>query len=172
MAVTPLLAVESEQRVRSSILLRLPGFVHWPKSSDFNDTNTAYRLCIFRDRDYFNFIREYLGEKTVRGLPIEFKFTRDLEELTQCHIAYVGDVSSREIKTILSKGLLSQTIFVGSSEESAASGLHIRLYVSEKKKFDIEVNQAAFNKSKTELTVQFLKHASKVYSGDDNPGSS
>lgn len=162
-------AQETEERVRSSILSRLPGFVYWPKGSDFNTATTPYRLCIFRDRDYFTFIRTYLRDETVRGLPIDFRFTRELEELKDCHVSYVGNVSIRDIQQILVKKLVEHTIFVATSEESAAMGLHIRLFVGASKKFDIEVNQGAFEQNGSELKVNFLKHAKKVYPAS-NPG--
>ncbi|NVJ49913.1 MAG: YfiR family protein [Gammaproteobacteria bacterium] len=163
-------AQETEERVRSSILSRLPGFVYWPKESDFNLTTTPYRLCIYRDRDYYTFIRGYLRDETVRGLPIEFQFTRDLSDLKACHVAYVGKVSVREIQLIVQRKLVEHTIFVASSEQSAAMGLHIRLFVGASKKFDIEVNQAAFERSGSELKVNFLKHAKKVYPGTTASG--
>ncbi len=156
-------AVETEERIRSTILLRLPGVIYWSPTSDFNQADTQYRLCIYRDRDYFNFIKDFLRDETVKGVKIQFKFTRDLEELKGCHITYVGEISKKDVELAVEYDLIKETIFVASSEHSAEMGMHIRLFVGSEKTVDIEVNQHAFSANGSELKVGFLKHAVKVY---------
>jgi len=163
-------AVETEERIRSTILLRLPGVIYWAPNSDFNQADTQYRLCIYRDRDYFNFIKDFLRDETVKGINIQFKFTRDLQDLSDCHVTYVGEITKKDIELAVKNNLIKDTIFVASSKHSAEMGLHIRLYVGEEKTVDIEVNQVAFAANGSELKVGFLKHARKVYGADETEG--
>ncbi|WP_164503518.1 YfiR family protein [Pleionea sediminis] len=163
-------AVETEERIRSTILLRLPGVIYWSPDSDFNKAETQYRLCIYRDRDYFNFIKDFLRDETVKGIKIQFMFTRSLEDLKNCHVTYVGEISKKEIEKAIENNLLKETIFVASSKYSAEMGLHLRLFVGAEKTVDIEVNQKAFATNGSELKVGFLKHAKKVYGAGDVKG--
>jgi hypothetical protein len=156
-------ARETEERVRANILLRLPGLILWPEHAELNDPKVSYRLCIYRDREYYNFIREYLKSQTVRGRSIDVRYSRKLEDLRDCHISYVGEISRAGVSRILELDLVKDTIFVASSEYSAAMGLHLRLYVGELQTVEMEVNQQAFAHSGSEIRVALLKSAKKVY---------
>ena len=158
-------ARETEERIRSTILVRIPQLITWSESNDFNQPEISYRLCIYRDRTYFNFIRDYLGddEATVKGQPITLSFTRKLSDLANWHVSYVGDISTQGIARIVETGLLKDTIVVASSEQSAERGLHVRLFVGSAQTIDIELNQAAFMAHGSAPRVSFLKHVNKVY---------
>ena len=158
-------ARETEERIRSTILVRIPQLITWSENNDFNQPDISYRLCIYRDRTYFNFIRDYLGndEATVKGQPIELSFTRKLSDLQNCHVSYVGNISTKDINRIGEAKLLESTIVVASSEQSAERGLHVRLFVGSAQTIDIELNQAAFMAHGSAPRVSFLKHVNKVY---------
>ncbi len=164
-ALAPEEAIEEE--VRSYILARLAGQIYWSETSDLNDKNTRYRLCIYRDRDYFVAIQRYLSNRTVRGKKIQLMFTRDLEGLKGCHISYVGNITEADIAKVMAANLVKDTIFVASSPDSAALGLHIRLYLGTSGTIDIEVNQTAFAAGGNEPSVAFVKLAKKVYGSPD-----
>ncbi len=159
-------ARETEERVRSTVLLRLPGLIIWPESSDFNQPDVSYRLCVYRDREYYNFVRDYLKSQTVRGQTIDVRYSRKLEDLRQCHVSYVGEISRADVSRAVELNLIKDSIFVASSEYSAQMGLHLRLYVGEERTVDIEVNQEAFSRAGSELKVLLLKSAKKVYGRD------
>ncbi|MDX1755629.1 MAG: YfiR family protein [Marinobacter sp.] len=169
--VVPVLSAQdraSESQVRAFILLRLAGQIYWSPESDLNNRNTPYRLCIYRNREFMRQMRSFLGNQDVTGKPVELIAADNLEALGQCHVAYLGDVSEREIDRIVSAGLLERTVFVGSSRNSASAGLHIRLYLGPSDTFDIEINRSAFAAGGNEPSAAFVKLAGKVYGSMDD----
>ncbi len=156
-------ADEAEEKVRSTILIRLPGLIYWSKESELNSANPHYRLCIYRDRDYFSYIRSYLKDSTIKGNKVEYRFVRNLSDLKGCHVSYLGPIEKEEVNQIIEQDLLKYSVFVASSEFSARLGLHIRLFVGEEETIQMEVNQAAFAKGGHEPSVKFIKFAAKVY---------
>ena len=158
----------SEAQVRAFILLRLAGQIYWSPESDLNDRNTPYRLCIYKDREFTRQMRSFLGTQNVTGKPVELIAADDFESLERCHVAYLGDVSRSDIDRIVRAGMLERTVFVGSSRNSASSGLHIRLYLGPSDTFDIEINRSAFAAGGNEPSAAFVKLAGKVYGAVEN----
>lgn len=149
--------------VRAFILLRLAGQIYWSPSSGIDDQESTYRLCIYRNPDFFNEVQALLQARQLQGNRVQLIQAERLGQLAGCHIAYVGDVSQEEVNRIVLMGMLQSTVFVASSDQSAKAGLHIRLYLGESDTFDVEINRAAFALGGNEPSASFLKLAGKVY---------
>lgn len=156
--------------IRGFILLRLAGQIYWSPSSDLSQRGTPYRLCIYRNPEFYERLRELVRGHQSGTKPVQLIAANELSDLGQCHVAYVGDISPGDIDRIVSSGLLSKTVFVASSDQSAAAGLHIRLYLGESDTFDIEVNRSAFALGDNEPSASFIKLAGKVYDGVESGG--
>lgn len=171
-ASTLALGSGSADEVRAFILLRLAGQIYWSSSSGLGDPTAAYRLCIYRNPDFFNEVQALVRDRQLAEGAVELVQAQRLDQLTGCHIADVGDVSPDEVERIVSTGMLQSTVFVASSDQSARTGLHIRLYLGESNTFDVEINRAAFALGGNEPSASFLKLAGKVYDslGSDGVG--
>ncbi len=159
---------KSEVDVRSGFLARLPGVIYWPKTSDFHQPDSSYRLCVYRDRDYYLYAKEFLKSTTVAQKSIDIRFTRKLEDLKNCHVSYVGAISRVEIESLNSLDVLTKSVLVASSEFSAKLGIHVRLYIDNAGQSQLEINRDAFEASGSGVQVAVLKLAKKVYDKSPN----
>lgn len=147
-----------ELRVKAAFIYNFSKYIVWDKS-DAAYSDDVLRICVVKDRDFFDLVNETVAAKTSQGRVVEVYLLRDRTEIGKCHMAYVSD--ERSIYEWRKELLDSRVITVGEGSQFVESGgIFGFLIVDDKIRF--EVNLGAAERKGIKISSKLLSLARRV----------
>jgi hypothetical protein len=94
--------VSLELKVKAAFLFNFARFVVWPASKFVNYHSPIY-LCVVEPDPLGAVLEESVRGKIIDNRPVEVRRSAHVEDLLDCHVAYVGGDDSLKTATLLAR---------------------------------------------------------------------
>ena len=154
-----------EYQIKAAFLYNFTQFVEWPTNA-FPDATAPLTIGILGNDPFGDALADIVRGEKVNGHPLAIKHFRRTEEISACHLLFIGQSEARRVEEILG-GLKDRNILtVGESEGFAKSGGMIR-FVTEKNKIRLRINANAAKNASLTVSSKLLKLAEIVTTGKE-----
>lgn len=153
-----------EYQVKAAFLYNFAQFVDWPPS-DFESQKDPIVLCVYGKDPFGSVLDDTVRGKTIGSHSFVVRRPGNLKGLAGCYIAFVTDVSTNQLKDVLSTLDGSKVLSVGDDSHFAEQGGDIQFVIDhDHVRFLINidsVNRANFRMSSRLLALAKIIHDSK-----------
>lgn len=148
-------AAADEYQIKAAFLFNFARFAEWP-SDAFGSADEPIVIGIVGWDPFGQRLDDTIAGKTAGGHPLQVKRFRRPEDVTSCHVLFVGKLKDADVHLLLSRtpGVLT----VSESEEFLDAGGVVRLAL-EDGTVRFHVNVEAAERSEIKLSSQLLKLA-------------
>ncbi len=84
-----------ELRVKSAFIYNFTKYITW-QETPVNAGTEFLRICVVRDREVFDLMRETIAMKPSQGRVVDVVLLRERNEISDCHVAYVPEARSMQ----------------------------------------------------------------------------
>jgi uncharacterized protein DUF4154 len=153
-----------EYQVKAAFLYNFAQFVDWP-ANDFQSEKDPIVLCVYGKDPFGSVLDDTVRGKTVGTRNFVVKKPENSKDLTGCQIVFIKDVSTNQLKGVLSTLDGSNVLSVGDDSHFAEQGGDIQFVIDhDHVRFVINidsVNHANFHMSSKLLALAKIIHDSK-----------
>ena len=147
-------------KVKAAFLLNFSKFAKWPDSC-FKDERSPLVIGVYGKTPLTDFLRDKTEDRKSQGRSIVVKSILRIEQARDCHLLYLPDRKSGDVKVILPKLKKKFILTVGDTQAACRAGTAIGFFLMDKK-LRFAVNLQAVEKSGLTLSSQLLKLGKKV----------
>ncbi len=150
-----------EYLIKAAFLFNFTKFVEWPPEA-FKDGSSPVNLCIL-GKDPFGEALRSIRDKTVKGRRLSVRYVSRSEEITGCHILFIGASEKENLRQIMGFLKGSPILTVSDTEKFVERGGIINFIMVENK-IKFEINPDAAQQCGLKISSQLLKLAKIVTS--------
>ncbi|OIQ19679.1 MAG: hypothetical protein BM556_04125 [Bacteriovorax sp. MedPE-SWde] len=150
-----LLAQPSIRLIEGAFIYRFTHFIDW------NSENKNFNICIYKDKDVYNSLKDRTQGKTVKGLEISILDVSS-EPLNKCQMLFLGKAIHQKSQKESFKSIKDNKIFVVSRDKLNPKVSMIRLKVKERK-LSFDANKTLMNELDINISSKILRLADEVY---------
>jgi hypothetical protein len=158
----PEASAATEEEVRAAFLFQLAQYVHWPSVAGERESSPL-RFCVLGQDNLTVTLDRTVRGKAIRGRSIVVRRIATIDEMTECHLAFVGFRTEKQIRGALESWSYPPVLLVGETERFAQSGGMVNL-ILENGRVSFEINVAAAERAHLEFRSQLLRVARIVSS--------
>ena len=151
----------SEYEIKAAFLFNFAKFAEWPPES-MKDTDGSFVIGILGKDPFKNALEQTIGDKTVRGAPIQIRRFPRVEDLQPCHILFISESEKGNLPAVLRRIANQSILTVSDMPGFARNGGMINLY-TENKKVRFMIHTQAVEKAGLTLSAKLLTLA-KIFS--------
>jgi len=134
--------VPLEYQIKAAFLHNFVKFVEWPEGV-LPDTLDTITIGVIGEGPMYDGLESVVEGKTVKGRALSIQRFRRPEDLTFCHVLFVGRSEKERLKAILKRVENSRTLTVGEIEKFADQGGAINFIIVENRvRFEINLEAA------------------------------
>jgi len=156
-----------EYQIKAACLLNFVQFIEWPAAA-FPKPETPIIVGVLGDDPFGSVLEQTFQDESVQGRGLVIKRSRQLEELKNCHVLFVGKSERPHLGEILSNLGDVSVVTVGEIDEFARIGGIINFYI-DGGKIRFEVNADAAQHKGLKIGSQLLKRA-RIVGSDPRKG--
>lgn len=145
-----------EYLIKAAFLYNFTKFVEWPPEA-FKDGVSPINLCILGTDPFGKALRS-ISDKTVKGRKLNIKYPTRVEEITGCHVLFIGASERENLRQIMSFLKGSAILTVSDTEKFAERGGIINFIMVENK-IKFEINPDAAQQCGLKISSQLLRLA-------------
>lgn len=153
----------SEYTVKAAFLFHFAQFIEWPPAA-FNDANAPLTFCTLGDDPFHGALDQSISRKTIESRPLRVHHLKQLQEVEDCQVIFLGADNKNRIPTLLASLEDSPVLNVGETEHFAQEGGMIGLSLEENK-YRFEINLGSVEHAKLKLSSRLLTLAKMVIGG-------
>jgi YfiR/HmsC-like len=153
----------SEYAVKAAFLFHFAQFVEWPPTA-FKDANAPLTFCTLGEDEFHGALDESINGKTIENRPLRVQHLKQLQELGDCQVIFLGADNKKRIPALLSSLKDSPVLTVGETEHFAQEGGMIGLSLEENK-IRFEINLGSVEHARLKLSARLLALAKTVLGG-------
>lgn len=153
--------VPSEYQVKAAYIFNFARFVEWPAGSF--EPGTPITLCLLGDDPFGADLEQTIGHKMVGGREFIVRRSSRLQELTGCHILFIGSSEKGRLSQILPSLGVARVLTVSETEEFVERGGMINFSLEESR-VRLEINVDAAERAGLQISSKLLKVARVVRS--------
>ncbi|MBT4503053.1 MAG: YfiR family protein [Gemmatimonadetes bacterium] len=132
----------SEYQVKGLFLSRFAQFVRWPAAS-FASADDPIVIGIVGRDPFGQVIDQVVAQQTAQNRPLKVKRFKRVRDLEFCHLLFVPDSRTKDLKEILERLQGHPVLTVGESEEFIAEGGCIQFIIADATvRFEIGIESA------------------------------
>ncbi|MGZ0017982.1 YfiR family protein [Nitrosomonas sp. wSCUT-2] len=146
----------SEYRLKVAFLYNFAAYTTWPNPPDRNLT-----LCIHGE-DPFGQNLQHLHGKKINEHDILIKYTRNIIDLTDCHMVFITQSVIKDVDDIIKQLQGMPILTIADSPGAGRRGVVLNMAIKEGK-VTFEANIAMAGKNRLNLSSQLLRFASEVH---------
>ncbi|KQC08161.1 MAG: hypothetical protein APR62_05330 [Smithella sp. SDB] len=145
----------TEAQVKAAFIYNFGKFVEWPAD---RMGGKYFVIGVYNDDDFAQVLTEIVSGKFLHEKPILIKQFSRIEDITGCHILFVGYSAKDYLAELLNRAYKSPILMVGDMQDFANRGgmINFRM-VGNYMRFEINVN--AVQKTGLKMSSQLLKLA-------------
>lgn len=149
--------VPDEYKVKAVFLFHFAQFVEWPDDS-FSRQDEPMVIGVLGENPFGDYLDEVVSGESIKGHPLQVKRFSKPEEISKCHILFVGVDGMGQLRTLL-KDLESRAMLtVGDNPAFIRAGGMIRFF-SEDSKIRLQINPEAARSSGLMISSKLLRLA-------------
>ena len=149
-----------EQHVKSLFLLNFAKYVEWPAES-FGSSNAPIVIGLLRDKRLSAELVSTVEGKSIGGRPLVVRPLEKDDEISGCHILYVGLSEKARLKEILDRAQTKPLLTVSDIEQFARSGGIIG-FIKREDKIRLEIDLEAAHQAGLQISSRLLGVADAV----------
>ena len=161
--------VVGEYELKSELLERLTRFVTWPEGALTEEASSPFVIGVVGRNPFGGELRRLVRERRVSGHPVELRELRDLEQVVDCHLLFIGSTESRRLPKILESLEGRPVLTVGDSPGFGESGVMINFFL-EGGRVGFEINRSTAVAHGFDMSSKLLKLARIVETSDAENG--
>lgn len=151
--------VPTEYELKSAFLYNFAKFVEWP--GDKLGEGRRMSVCILGDDPFGLQLDQMMKGKTANGHELVVRRTQAVDDLRQCHIAFISEADPERMTRIIRELSGDSVLTVGDAKNFAALGGMIN-FVTEQRKVRFEINVSAAEQRGLRISSKLLKLATIV----------
>jgi hypothetical protein len=146
-----------ENQVKAVFLFNFTQFVEWPSSS-FNDPDSPFVIGILGRDPFGNYLDETIYGEKMQNHPLVVERYKDLSELKNCHMLFIGQDDPQKIKAVLDIMSKRHTLTVSDSDNFASFGGMIRFFTQDNKT-RLQINLPKTKNAELNISSKLLRVA-------------
>jgi len=150
----------TEYQVKAAYLFNFGQFVEWPAATRGSSTD-PFVIGIVGDDPFGSVIDDVVRGETIGGRPLLIRRFRDGDDLSTCHILFIGRSEAAHIERVLravrGRSVLTVTDFQGTEGRDA-----IIVLLTENKRVRMRINIAAARANNLVISSKLLRPAEVV----------
>jgi len=154
---------DKEHRIQAVFLFNFAQFVDWPESA-FRGPKDPLVVGILGDDPFDDFLDEVVKGESVRDHPIVVKRFKRLEDITDCHVLFIGANEAARLDGLVASLKDRKILTVGESRDFLQQGGMIR-FVEEDGKVRFKINLEAVQGADLSVSSKLLKVAQVAMPG-------
>ena len=147
-----------ELRVKSAFIYNFTKYITWQEFPGNSDADSL-RICVVRDRDVYDLMRETIARKPSQGRIVDVVLLRDRVDMRDCHVAYVPE--SRTTQDWRSELQSTGLVTVGEGSQFVDDG-GVFGFVIVDDKIRFEINLALAERKGLKISSKLLSLAKRV----------
>jgi YfiR/HmsC-like len=144
----------TEEQIKAGFLFNFTKFVEWPPES-FADANAPIVIGIVGDSAVEKLLMEVAAGKSVNGRPVLVKHFKDLQDVRNCQIVFVGSSDEKRMPQILEALKASSVLSVGETPGFIPAGGMINFFI-EDNKVRLEINLDAATRARVKISAKVI----------------
>jgi uncharacterized protein DUF4154 len=156
--------ISQEYQVKAAFLYNFARFVDWP-AKNFENDQAPMVLCVYGKDPFGSVLDDTVRGKTIGSHSFVVRRLRSSKGLAGCHIAFITDVGTNQLKDVLPTLQESNVLSVGDDSHFAEQGGDIQFVIDrDHVRFVINIdsiNRASFRMSSKLLALAKIIHDSK-----------
>jgi len=149
-----------EYDLKAAFLFNFAQFVEWP-SEAFPEASTPFVICVLGDDPFGKSLDEIVANEVIRKRRIVVQRHRDVQEISICHILYVGASETPRLNHILAALDGKHILTVGETDFFTTHNGIIQFRLIENK-LRLRINVEAARMAKLSISSQLLRQAEIV----------
>ncbi len=158
-------APAAEYQVKAVFLFNFAQFIDWPATA-FADSQAPIVIGVLGEDPFGPYLDEVVHSEKVGDRPLEVRRYRRVEEITGCHILFIGRSNVAQLERALA-GLQGKSVLtVGEPDNFCRKGGMVR-FVTESGKIHLRINAEAAKAAGLTISSKLLRWAPIVETGKD-----
>jgi hypothetical protein len=149
-----------EYDLKAVFLFNFAQFVEWP-SEAFPEASTPFVICVLGDDPFGKSLDEIVANEAVRNRRIVIRRYRDVQEISICHILYIGASEAPKLNHVLAALDGKHILTVGETDLFTTHNGIIQFRLVENK-LRLRINIEAARMAKLSISSQLLRQAEIV----------
>jgi hypothetical protein len=154
-----------EYQLKAVFLFNFAQFVEWPPSA-FVAQDSPLVIGVLGEDPFGSYLDETVRGETVNNHPLVVQRFRQVEQISTCHILFVGQAEQAHLKAILGSLEGRSVLTVSDAEHFASRGGMIR-FVTDQHRIRLRINLEAARAAGLTISSKLLRPAQIVSSGRD-----
>lgn len=146
-----------ESQVKVVFLYHFAAFVNWPPAT-YKNTNGHLRICIMGKDPFGESLDATLREKKIGNHPLEIFRNPSTASLKHCHILYMTESQSSQLKTYRQRYGITNVLTVGENDSFIQHGGMIKFFLDDQK-VRFAINPDAISKTNLKVSSKLLRLA-------------
>ena len=144
----------TEYDVKAAYLYNFAKFITWPNEQ--KNSNKDFIFTVYKNEAFAKVLTEVVKNRKIKGRSCKVTLVNKPEDISNCNILFISNVSNIELKNIISKINSKSIVSVGDNIEDFCLKGGIINFTSKqsKKRFEINVNVA--NKKKIKISSKLI----------------
>jgi hypothetical protein len=152
-----------EYQLKAVFLFNFAQFVEWPAGA-FPGPGTPLIIGVLGSDPFGAALDEVVRGETVDDHPLEIRRYRSVEDVTGCHILFVGGLEKDRLERVLDSLKGRPILTVGDTDRFAGRGGMIR-FVTDRNRIRLRINLEAATAAHLKISSKLLRPAEIVATG-------
>jgi hypothetical protein len=148
-----------EYKVKAAFIYKFINFIEWPDHAWERSEDTIV-IGVFGENPIFEALNAN-SQKKIKGRQIKIEHIKNLQDLKNSHIVFIGKAGTLDLKSILDHLKKGNVLTISDTKEFAQMGGMINFYL-EKGKTRFEMNPEAANEAELKISSHILRLAKIV----------
>ncbi len=149
-----ILAQQEVTEAQAKFIYNFTRFVEWPE----NTAKNIFEIDVYGSGDVYNYLKEFINNKSVGSKPIIVKKISSIEEIDNCELLFVAFGKTKNLKDIKSKLKNGSTLIVTEKEGALDDGSAINFVINDDK-LSYEIKSINVTREGLKLNSQILNYA-------------
>ncbi len=150
-----------EYLLKSAFMERFTRFITWPEPFDEKNEDAPFVLGLIGPNPFGDILSTVFSKQPIKGHPVEIRFLNHLNEISGCHLLFIGPVDDTTLSDILSISKYDPILTLSDTKGYASKGVHINMSVVDKQ-IRFEINHEAIIDSGLQISYLLLNLATIV----------
>lgn len=155
---------DKEYQLKAVFLFNFAQFVEWPGDA-FPESDSSLVIGVLGEDPFGTYLDEAVRGETVNGHPLTVQRYRRVDEITTCHILFIGRPHD-DLEQVLAALKGRKILTVGDADRFASRGGMIR-FVTEHNRIRLRINLEAARAEELIISSKLLRPAQIVSTGKE-----
>lgn len=139
-------------------------FINWPESSNINNENSTFIICLEGSPKYFTSLEDWAPSGKIKKRPVTLKYiNRDTSKLASCNMLFI--TSNHNLSSYLKIARENKFLTISDEPGNAQRGVVVNFFnIKDHLRFEININEA--NNLGFKISPRLLKLATIITTGD------